>query len=148
MKNKLAKIIAVTTRGAIVRSKSRWYKFEEKKSKYFYNLEKRNRRKKNTTILCPREILEEEANFFLQLYDTKKRDPNQDQFQFLFDSDHEGITPLATEKSDGCEGLLSIDECTKVLSNFSNNKTPYPMAEQLNSIFFLGYSWNFCSRQI
>ena len=42
VKNKLAKIIAVKTRGAIVRSKSRWYEFREKNSKYFYNLEKRN----------------------------------------------------------------------------------------------------------
>ena len=131
VKNKLAKIIAVKTRGAIVRSKSRWYEFGEKNSKYFFNLEKRNHRKKHitslkkqndTTISCPKEILEEEANFFSQLYETKNLDPNQDQFKSFFVS--EGITPLESEKSDSCEGLLTIEECTKVLSSFSNNKTP------------------------
>ena len=35
------------TQGALLRSKPRWYEFGEKKnSKYFYNLEKRNHKKK------------------------------------------------------------------------------------------------------
>ena len=117
VKNKLAKIIAVKTRGAIVRTKSRWYEFGEKNSKYFYNLEKRNHRKKHitctslkkqndTTISCPKEILEEEANFFSQLYETKNFDPNQDQFKSFFVS--EGIIPLESEKSDSCELLITV----------------------------------------
>ena len=47
-KNKFANIIAVKTRGAIVRSRSRLYEFGEKNSKLFYNLEKRNHRKKTS----------------------------------------------------------------------------------------------------
>ena len=50
-KNKFANIIAVKTRGAIVRSRSRLYEFGEKNSKWFYNLEKRNHRKKTYYIL-------------------------------------------------------------------------------------------------
>ena len=79
------------------------------------------KKQNNTTISCPKEILEEEANFFSQLYETKNLDPNQDQFKSFFVS--KSIILLESEKSDSCEGLLTIDECTKVLSSFSN-KTP------------------------
>ena len=77
VKKQLAKIIAVKMQGTIVHSKSCWDEFGEKNSKYFYNLEKRNHRKKHitslkkqndTTISCPKEIL-------TQLYETKNLDP-------------------------------------------------------------------------
>ena len=73
VKSKLKKIVAGRTQGAMLRSKVRWYEFGEKNSKYFYNLEKRNHKKKhitslttdNDTILSdPKLILEEEANFY------------------------------------------------------------------------------------
>ena len=51
VKNKLAKIIARKTQGAMVRSRARWYEFGEKNNKYFLNLEKRNHRKKHITSL-------------------------------------------------------------------------------------------------
>ena len=43
VKNELDKISFDRTRGACVRSKARWYEFGERSSKYFFNLEKRNR---------------------------------------------------------------------------------------------------------
>ena len=68
VKNKLKKITASRIQGAMLRSKARWYEFGEKKnSKYFYNLERRNCKKKHnftdngkqyyfiqpqTTVLC------------------------------------------------------------------------------------------------
>ena len=51
VKKKLAKIAANKTRGTIVRGKARWYEFGEKNNKYFYNLEKRNHRRKHITSL-------------------------------------------------------------------------------------------------
>ena len=71
VKKKLAKISATKTRGAMVRSKAQWYEFGEKNSKYFYNLEKRNHKKKHITSLTrengsvfrePKQILEEEIS--------------------------------------------------------------------------------------
>ena len=47
VKNKLKKVTARRTQGTMIRSKARWYEFGEKNSKYFYNLKKRNHKKKN-----------------------------------------------------------------------------------------------------
>ena len=119
------------THGTIVRSKARWYEFGEKNYKYFYNLEKRNHRQKHirlvtkengTSISDPKEILDEEANFFKRIYESKNTNPELDQFKFFFQC--ENITPLEQEESDSCEGLLSLEECANVLKSFSNDKTP------------------------
>ena len=86
IKTKLSKIVSVKTRGTtIIRSGARWYEHGEKNSKYFYNLEKTNQRKKHVTSLKindyakladPKEILEEEERFFKQLYTSKNTNPN------------------------------------------------------------------------
>ena len=51
IKFKLSKIVGIKTRGTIVRSRVRWYEHGERNSKYFYNLEKRNQKKKHITSL-------------------------------------------------------------------------------------------------
>ena len=77
IKSKLSKIACIKTRGTIIRSRARWYEYGEKNSKYFYNLEKTNHRKKHITSLKvndhvkltdPTEILEEEERFFKHIY--------------------------------------------------------------------------------
>ena len=50
IKAKLTKIASVKTRGTIVRSRARWYEHGERNSKYFYNLEKSNQRKKHNVL--------------------------------------------------------------------------------------------------
>ena len=45
IKSKLSKIAGVKTRGTIVRSRARWYEHGEMNSKYFYNLEKRTKKR-------------------------------------------------------------------------------------------------------
>ena len=81
VKNKLKRIIASRTQGAMLRSKARWYEFGEKKSKHFNNLEKRNHKKKqitsliikNDTILSdPKLILEEKADFYETIFQSPK----------------------------------------------------------------------------
>ena len=61
----------------IIRSRARWYEHGEKGNKYFLNLEKLNRKRKHISSLInssgirindPKEILNEERNFFKQLY--------------------------------------------------------------------------------
>ena len=131
VKNKLKKITAGRTQGAMLRSKARWYEFGEKNSKYFYNLERRNCKKKhitsltteNNTILSnPKLILEEEANFYKQIYSSKSTDPENKTFASFFES--VGLTLLNKSEADQCEGLLTIEECAKAISNFQNDKTP------------------------
>ena len=51
MKFKLSKIAGIKTRGTIVRSRAHWYEHGERNSKYFYNLEKRNQKKKHITSM-------------------------------------------------------------------------------------------------
>ena len=51
IKNKLSDFQTEKTRGAIIRSRARWYEYGEKNSKYFLNLEKVNYRRKYISSL-------------------------------------------------------------------------------------------------
>ena len=131
VKKKLAKIVANKTQGTIVRSKAQWYEFGEKNNKYFYNLEKRNHKRKHITLLKkedgsvlhnPKEILDEEEAFFREIYRSKGVSPDSEIFQHFYDSD--GLKKLNTEEAESCEGLLTLQECVNSLTHFKNNKTP------------------------
>ena len=62
------------TKGAILRSKVRWYEDGERNTRYFYNLEKRNENEKRTIAKLKRsngtvtndqfEILREQMEFY------------------------------------------------------------------------------------
>ena len=103
----------------------------KKNNKYFYNLEKRNHRKKritsltteNDTILSdPKLIIEEEAKFYKQIYESKHTDPENKTFTSFFE--YESLVSLNESESDQCEGLLTLEECAKAISSFKNDKTP------------------------
>ena len=103
----------------------------EKNSKYFFNLEKQNHRQKHiktlkkeddTSVSNAKQILGEEVQFFKQIYESKTTSPEDDNFKFLCDPDC--IKTLESEECDSCEGLLTLGECTDVLSSFCNDKTP------------------------
>ena len=53
-KNELENIIQYKTKGAIIRSKARWYNEGEKNSKYFLNLENRHCKRKTITQIKTR----------------------------------------------------------------------------------------------
>ena len=126
VKNKLARIVNEKTGGAMTCSKTQWYEFGEKNNKYFYNLEKINHKKKHITltkedgniILEPEQILEEEECFFR--YQTKNVCPKSANLEPFFD----GLNTLKQEEADTCQGLLTLEECTKSLKQSMNNKTP------------------------
>ena len=117
VKTKLAKIVASRsprTQGAIVRSRSRWYKQGERNSKYFYDLEKTNQRKKHFAFLIkddgvkindPKQILEEEEKVFKNIYSSKSMDPNNPEFSEFFEAEN----VLTEEVTNTCEGLISIN---------------------------------------
>ena len=129
IKTKLSKIASVKTRGTIIRSRARWYEFGEKNSKYFYNLEKANQRKKHVTSLKinddtkltdPKEILEEEERFFKQIYTSRNTNPNGSEFIEFFNAEN----ALSEETAKTCEGVMSVDECERALMTMESNKTP------------------------
>ena len=63
------------TQGIIVRSRARWHEQEEKRNKYFLNLEKRNHMRKHIRklSLCGglHQILKSAADYYEKLYSTK-----------------------------------------------------------------------------
>ena len=77
----------------------------------------------NTILSNPKLILEEEeANFYKQIYSSKSTDPENKTFASFFES--VGLTFLTKGEADQCEGLLTLEECAKAISNFQNDKTP------------------------
>ena len=80
MKRRLETIIEYQTKGAILRSKSRWYNGGEKNSKYFLNLEKRHCKQgtiaqlkidDNDFVSTQKEILKECESFYQNLSSSK-----------------------------------------------------------------------------
>ena len=79
-KLELEKIIEDRTKGAILRSKTKWYYEGEKNTKYFLNLKKRHYKQStigqinisdNTVVTSDGHILTECASFYKNLYESK-----------------------------------------------------------------------------
>ena len=145
LKSKLAKITDAKTQGSIVRSRARWYEHGEKNSKYFFNLEKSNQRKKHVTSLInnenfkitdPKEILKEEELFFSQIYTSNNMNPLLPEFSVFFKSID---SVLSEEEAATCEGEVTLEECYNALKSMKSNKTPG--SDGLTSEFYR-YFWN------
>ena len=144
IKSKLSKIAGIKTRGTIVRSRARWYEHGERNSRYFYNLEKRNQKKKHITSLVnndgdkitnPKDILEEEERFFEEIYTSRYMNPNCLTFSEFFETEN----ALSEEIAKTCEGVMSVHECELALITMENNKTPG--TDGLTPEFYR-YFWN------
>ena len=129
---RLRKIMQYKTKGAILRSKVRWYEDGERNTRYFYNLEKRNYEKKtiaklkrsNGTVTNDQfEILQEQMEFYKALYTsaTHLRNSNDAVSASAF---FENIAPLENTDQQMCEGKVSAEECLKALNDFQNEKSP------------------------
>ena len=142
---KLSKIVGIKTRGTIVRCRARWYEHGKRRnSKYFYNLEKRNQKKKHITSLVnnvgdkitnPKDILEEEESSFEEVYTSRNMDPNCPTFNEFFETEN----VLSEEIAKTCEGVMSIHECEIALKTMENIKTPG--TDGLTPEFYR-YFWN------
>ena len=89
LKEELEKIIEHRTKGAILRSKSKWYNEGEKNTKYFLSLEKRHFKQgtisqlkldDNTIVPSDKEILSECESFYKNLYASKIEKSSQSNF--------------------------------------------------------------------
>ncbi|CAH3118450.1 unnamed protein product, partial [Porites lobata] len=119
-RRELETIIEYQTKGAILRSKSRWYNEGEKNTKYFLNLEKRHCKQGTITqlevndkalIQSHREILHECETFNKNLYSSKVQ--VNDYPEVFFPPTRE---VLSEERKQHCEGLLSSKECLEALN--------------------------------
>ena len=80
VKKEWEKVQSEKTEGIIFRAKLQWVEQGEKNTKYFFNLEKQNYNLKyikklitneTTALIKPNEILEEERQFYRNLYSTR-----------------------------------------------------------------------------
>lgn len=116
----------------------------ERNSKYFYNLEKRNQKKKHLTSLVnndgdkitnPNDILEEEERFFEEIYTSRNMNPTCPTFNEFFETEN----ALSEEIAKTYEGAMSVHECELALKTMENNKTPG--ADGVTPEFYR-YFWN------
>ena len=152
LKSEMEEIIEYRTKGAVLRSRTRWYNEGEKNTKYFLNLEKRHYRKgtisrlkkgENDFATTDKEILHECESFFKDLYSSKMRtdliSPETDSFF------SENDTVLSNEERDSIEGLLTELECLNALKDMESDKSPG--TDGLPSEFYQMF-WNDVSKPL
>lgn len=129
---RLEKIMALKTRGTILRSRARWHEQGERNNKYFLNLEKRNHSRKlvsklklqNGSVITNQfDILEEQSKFYKSLYNSQQSD-NADQAETGVFFNPSNITTLSDHEQASCEGLITEIEAFKALKEFAAAKTP------------------------
>ena len=118
-KSELERIIEFRTKGAILRSKTKWYNEGEKNTKYFLNLEKRQYKQgtisqlktnDNDFATTDDEILIECVTFYKKLYISKASNvlnPEDNSIFFSLEND----TVLTEDEQKTCEGYLTEKEC-------------------------------------
>ena len=119
------------TKGAIIRSRARWYNDGEKNTKYFLNLEKRHLKQKtikclhlsdNEVINTDEEILKEAKSFYQKRYSsTVSSIDNQCDEAFFPLGNIETLTELEQNE---CGCLLTEAECWESLKSMHLNKSP------------------------
>jgi len=128
IKSELEVINAIKTEGYRIRAKALHIEHNEKGSKYFIGLEKRNANIKNITrlklengqeITEPGDIFKELLTFYENLYKAEKLDDDSNNIFF-----NENIPSISVEDSLFCDKLIDIDECSKALSKMKINKSP------------------------
>ena len=127
----LQKIMHLKTKGAILRSKVRWYKKGECNTRYFYNLESRSQTKKtihklkindNTYIYDQYAILEEQKKLYESIYQSRETDNNNSQESPFFKA--ENVSPLSLDEQQLCDGPITEVECLNAINGFKRDKTP------------------------
>ena len=131
LKSEMEEITEHRTKGAVLRSRIRWYNEGEKNRKYFLNLEKRHykqgtvsrlKKSENDFATTDKEILHECESFFKDLYSSKMRTDSIFPEIDLFFSEND--TVLSNEERDSIEGLLTELECLNALKDMEPDKSP------------------------
>ena len=130
-KLRLQKIMHFKTKGAILRSKVRWYDEGERNTRYFFNLENRCQSKKNidklkindnTFIYDQFAILDKQKQFYESIYQSRENDNDNSHESVFFKG--ENITPLSLDDQNLCDGPIREAECINAINGFKKDKTP------------------------
>ena len=125
-RKELENIIDTRIKGCIIRSKSQYVEHNEKNSKYFSNLEKKQSEKKiikslrqnGNKITDIQKIMQMQSSFYTNLY--KKRVIKDSSYNFFNNS----INKISEHEKNKCEGNLTEYECGLSLKDMKNNKSP------------------------
>ena len=151
VKLKLEQISMHKTEGAMIRSKARWCEQGERSTRYFFNLEKRNRSNNyitklkvgDSTLVTPAEILKEELRYYQNLYTSTCTNPNDTCFDTFFES--LTLPKLTAQLADTWDGFLTKDECHASLKEFSKGKSPG--TDGLTAEFYLKF-WELLGQEL
>ena len=122
--------------GAIFRSQVNWFEKDEKPTKYFFNLQKKNFEKRIITQLKVgdeeilsdfKQVNNEIENLYSEFYkstDFESLNKGEVQEKFIAFVDGLDITRLSNDESEELDYELSIAEIRNALGGFQNNKTP------------------------
>ena len=111
--------------GALIRSRANWLEYGERPSKFFLNLENKNKVNKNiseikledgTTLDSQQDILNELADFYEGLY---KEKPTTDEKEIPYE-----VNKLTPTEFETLENEITKQELDKALSMLKNNKSP------------------------
>ena len=117
------------TEGIILRSKTDWYEHGEKSSKYFLNLEKRNKSKshlRKISTFSSQETTNQTAisdNIRSYYYSLYKRRRNESESDCLSDLTNLNLPKLSKDQQNLCEGKLTRREWEALLL-MGSNKSP------------------------
>ena len=130
-KREFEKVIEERTKGAILRSKTKWYNEGEKNTKYFLNLEKRHYKQsvisqikisENQFVTSNEEIGNECVSFFKSLYESRCMADEVLDTSVFFDGENDTI--LTDHEREACEGPVTKKECLDALKTMESDKTP------------------------
>ena len=117
------------TQGIILRSKTTWYEHGEKSTKYFLNLEKRNKAKthvrkillqNNLEATEPKAIMSTLKTFYSNLYKRTSTKTENECQQYLKDIP---APKLHENDKQSCEREITKNECWDALKSMGNNKS-------------------------
>ena len=130
LKTELQSIYEEKGKQAMFRAKCRWVENGERPTKYFFNLEKRNYKKKtisevrlqdDSTTNDGNVILDQIETYYKNLYTSDRTFSNEECDSFMLNLK---IPKLLDEDRDRLEGLLTYDKCREVLETFQADKAP------------------------
>ena len=130
-KDELESSYNYVTEKIILRSKISCYEHGEKSSKYFLNLEKRNKSKSQIREILssdndreytdPEEIMNDLTAFYSSLYTRQSMKSESECLSYLRTVN---IPKLTESEKESCEGRLTKKEIWEALNSMANNKSP------------------------
>ena len=130
IKSDINNIMQRKAHGAAIRSRTRYFEYGEKNSKYFLNMEKRNSNKHNITklqigdkvVIDPDIILQEQSNFYKHLYTGNSKNVCDYGIEKeFFESNQPKLSEIDAQY---CDSDITMQEIYDILQTFPDNKAP------------------------